>query len=91
MVGRVRVPVLSKTTVSTFARRSSASPELRKTPARKRAPEATTCTTGIASARAQGQVMMSTAIAVRSASCTDEPVAIHVTAVTAAAVWTTGA
>ena len=62
--GSVSVPVLSKITVSISARRSIASPELRITPARNSAPDATTCTAGIASASAHGQVMISTAIAV---------------------------
>ena len=50
-----------------------ASPALRITPARNSAPEATTCTAGIASASAQGQVMISTAIAVTTASCSEAP------------------
>ncbi len=60
-------------TVSASASRSMASPELRITPARNSAPEATTCTAGIASASAQGQVMISTAIAVTTASCSEAP------------------
>ena len=60
-------------TVSTSASRSIASPALRMTPQRNSAPEATTCTAGIASASAHGQVMISTAMAVTSASCTEAP------------------
>ena len=71
--GRVSVPVLSKMTVSASASRSMASPALRMTLARNSAPEATTCTAGMASASAQGQVMMSTAIAVTIASCSEAP------------------
>ena len=71
--GKVSVPVLSNTTVSISAKRSIASPELRITPARNSAPDATTCTAGIASASAHGQVMISTAIAVMIASCVDAP------------------
>ena len=41
-----------------------ASPLLRMTDDRNSCPAATTCTTGMASASAQGQVMMSTAMAV---------------------------
>ena len=89
--GSVSVPVLSKTTVSTSASRSMASPALRMTPARNSAPDATTCTAGMASASAQGQVMMSTAIAVTSASCKDAPAMSQPTAVSAAVRCTTGA
>ena len=61
--GSVSVPVLSKMTVSASASRSMASPPLRMTPPRNNAPAATTCTAGMASAIAHGQVMMSTAMA----------------------------
>ena len=61
------------------------------TPARNSAPEATTCTAGIASASAHGQVMISTAIAVMIASCTDAPATSQPIAVSAAVACTTGA
>ena len=68
-----------------------ASPALRITPARNSAPEATTCTAGIASASAQGQVMISTAMAVMIASCTDAPAMSQPMAVSAAVTCTMGA
>ena len=68
-----------------------ASPALRMTPARNRAPEATTCTAGIARAKAHGQVMISTAIAVMMASCKEAPATSHPIAVIAAVACTMGA
>jgi hypothetical protein len=65
--GVVSVPVLSKTTVSHCAMRSMASPACSSTPALNRLPDATTCVAGTASARAHGQVMISTAMATVSA------------------------
>ncbi len=59
----VSVPVLSKATASISASRSMADPSLTMMPALNSRPAATTCTTGTASPSAQGQVMMSTAIA----------------------------
>ena len=50
-----------------------ASPLLRMTPERNNWPAATTCTVGMASAMAQGQVMMSTAMAVTIAKCSEAP------------------
>ena len=51
------------------AMRSMASPEFNSTPEPNSAPEATVWTAGMARPSAQGQVMMSTAIAVTTASC----------------------
>ena len=82
----VNVPVLSKTIVSTSAKRSIESALLSKTPARKSAPLATTCTVGTARARAQGQVIMSTQIAVIKASWKLEPFANQKSAVDKAAI-----
>ena len=55
------------------------------------APDATTCTAGIASASAHGQVMISTAIAVTMASCHDAPAISQPIAVSAAVACTIGA
>ncbi len=71
--GVVSVPVLSKTMVSHCAMRSIASPDCSSTPARNRLPEATTCVAGTASASAQGQVMIRTAMAVMMAWCNPAP------------------
>ena len=89
--GIVSVPVLSKTTVSTSAKRSMASPELRMIPILKSVAEATTWTVGIASASAQGHVMISTAITVTTASWMVAPASSHPSAVSAAVTCTTGA
>ena len=89
--GKVSVPVLSKITVSASASRSMASPALRMTPRLNNAPEATTCTAGIASANAQGQVMISTAMAVTTASCSEAPASHQPTKVSAAVACTIGA
>ena len=59
----VSVPVLSNTTTSTCAKRSSASPDFTSTPRLNSRPVATTCTAGTARPSAQGQVMISTATA----------------------------
>ena len=64
----VSVPVLSKTTVSTSASRSSAVPSLISSPRRNSRPEAAVTTAGTASPSAQGQVMISTAAATFSAT-----------------------
>ena len=87
--GSVNVPVLSKTTVSASASRSIASPPLRMTPLRNREPAATTCTAGMASAIAHGQVMMSTAMAMTMESCSEAPATSQPIAVSAAVVCTT--
>ena len=68
-----------------------ASPAFKITPARNKAPDATTCTAGIASAKAQGQVMISTAIAVMIASCSEAPARSHPAKVSAAVACTIGA
>ena len=60
-------------------------------PARNSAPDATTCTAGIASASAQGQVMMRTAMPVTIASCNEAPAISHPSTVSAAVRCTTGA
>ncbi len=89
---RVSVPVLSNTNVSTAANASSASPDFSRTPFRISLPLATTWTTGTASAKAQGQVTMRTAIAWVSAVCQGmSENAIHPANVAKAARWTTGA
>ena len=59
----VSVPVLSKTTQSISARRSSPSGALTMTPLLNNRLIAATCPAGTASANAQGHVMISTAIA----------------------------
>ncbi len=69
----VSVPVLSNTTVSTSASRSSAVGGLEQDARRNRRPVAATCTAGTASASAHGQVMMSTATAISSAGCQRAP------------------
>ena len=63
----VSVPVLSKTTVSTSASRSSGSPPLISTPAAAPRPLATITAVGTASPIAHGQAMISTATAAVSA------------------------
>ena len=56
-----------------------------------KAEAATTCTAGIARPSAQGQVMISTVIAIISASGQASPQASQPRKVAAASVWTTGA
>ena len=63
----VRVPVLSTTSVSTEARRSSAAALRTSTPACAPRPVATMIEIGVASPSAQGQAMMSTLTAATSA------------------------
>ena len=70
---QVSVPVLSKTTWSMRASRSSAVPDFTMTPRRIRRPLVTAWTMGTASPKAQGQVTMSTAMAISSASCQSAP------------------
>ncbi len=87
----VRVPVLSKTTVSTPESFSSAAPSLIITPLRKSTPLATACTAGTARPNAQGQVMIRTAMAVISETCQSPPVQRSQPAsVVAASMWTAG-
>ena len=62
------MPVLSNTTVSISASRSSAVPLLISMPRLKSRPEAAVVTAGTASPSAQGQVMISTAAAILIAS-----------------------
>ena len=59
----VSVPVLSKTTVSMSANRSSAVGDFSSTPARNKRPVIAAVTAGMASAKAQGQVMINVAVA----------------------------
>src|SRR5271166_1941224 len=92
IVGSVSVPVLSNTTVSTSASRSSAVGDFSNTPARNSRPVAITCTTGTANANAQGQVMISTAHAVSNASLAGTPAAkYHHRKVDSAVTCTAGA
>ena len=63
----VRVPVLSKTRVSTVRRRSMASAFRKRIPARAPRPMATVTVMGVARPRAHGQAMMRTATAFRRA------------------------
>ena len=63
----VKVPVLSTTSVSTFSRTSMASAFRKRIPIEAPRPAATMIDIGVASPRAQGQAMMSTATAFRSA------------------------
>ena len=88
--GSVSVPVLSKTIVSTSASRSRPSPELSITPWRNIALAATTCTAGTARPSAQGQVMISTVMAITSAGCHDRPSSSQPMKVVSAVRWTTG-
>ena len=63
----VRVPVLSTTKVSTFSRISKASAFLINTPSVAPRPTPTMIDIGVASPKAQGQAMMSTATALTMA------------------------
>ena len=80
---RVKVPVLSKTTVSTSARDSSACGLRTNTPARAKAPLAAIIAAGVASDKAQGHVTISTATPAISARCGSSP-HHHATAAAAA-------
>jgi len=82
-VPRVRVPVLSKATTLTRARRSSASPSLTRTPWRVALPMAAMMAVGVASTRAQGQ-KTTRMVTARSTS----PVTIQVPAAAVRAVTT---
>ena len=70
-VPSVSVPVLSSTTVSTDASRSSGSPPLMRTPAAAPRPLATMTAVGTARPIAHGQAMISTATAAVSACTSD--------------------
>mmetsp|Transcript_18518 Transcript_18518/g.30304 ORF Transcript_18518/g.30304 Transcript_18518/m.30304 type:complete len:231 (+) Transcript_18518:2251-2943(+) len=87
----VRVPVLSKTTVSTAAKRSSAVAFLIKTPLRNSAPEAAVVTAGTARPKAQGQVMIRTAAAMFNATRISPAQINQPTKASAARIWTPGA
>ena len=63
----VSVPVLSTTTVSTFSSRSSTSALFTSTPSRAPRPMPTMIDIGVASPSAQGQAMISTAMALTKA------------------------
>ena len=69
----VRVPVLSNTKWSMEERVSSTSPFLTRIPLRAPAPEATATAIGVARPKAQGQVMISTAVAAIRACSTPLP------------------
>ncbi|ODT12515.1 MAG: hypothetical protein ABS57_21730 [Mesorhizobium sp. SCN 65-12] len=86
----VSVPVLSKATASTSARRSMAEPSFIMMPASKSRRAATTCTMGTARPSAHGQVMMSTAMAMLIAWCQSPVATIQPRKVSNAAKWTTG-
>ncbi len=68
----VRVPVLSNTTVSMRPQRSSTSPLRIRMPFAAARPVPTISATGVASPSAQGQAMISTAVAARTA-CAGSP------------------
>ena len=87
----VRTPVLSRTTVSISARRSIAEPSFTMMPFSNRRRAATTWTIGTARPSAQGQVMMSTAIAIVIAWCASPVAIIQPRKLSSAVRWTTGA
>ena len=68
------MPVLSKTTTSTSANRSSAVPFLISTPLRNNFPDAAVTTAGTAKPKVQGQVMIKTAAEILTAKRTSPPV-----------------
>ena len=88
----VSVPVLSITMVSTLCRTSSASALLNSTPAVAAFPVATMIDIGVARPSAQGQAMISTETAARSAcgSLGAGPTSAQATKATTAAPTTTG-
>ena len=79
----VRVPVLSKTTVSTARVASSARWPLRKIPSCAPRPDATIIAVGVARPNAHGQAMTSTASAAANARSGPPPAISHAIAVTA--------
>ena len=87
---RVRVPVLSKTTVSTPFARSNTSAFLNRTPISAPRPEPTMIAVGVARPRAQGQAMISTATPLRTAVATSPEKSSQVTATASAITITTG-
>ena len=86
----VRVPVLSKTTVSTRLRASRAPADLHRMPSRAPLPVPTIMAIGVASPRTQGQEITSTAIALARAKENPSPAAIHPTSDTRATAMTAG-
>jgi hypothetical protein len=70
---RVSVPVLSIASTLTFSARSSASAFLTRMPAEAPCPVATMIAVGVASPRAQGQAITSTATALTSAALKTPP------------------
>ncbi len=72
---RVRVPVLSNTTVSTRRERSKTSAPLKSTPSSAPRPLPTMMAVGVARPRAQGQAMTSTATAACMAAPASPPIA----------------
>ena len=84
------MPVLSKTTTSASASRSSAVADLISSPRWNSRPEAAVVTAGTASASAQGQVMISVAAAMFTASRTSWVVTYHQAKAIAASTWTPG-
>ncbi len=85
------MPVLSNTTVSISASRSSAVALFSKTPLRKSRPLAAVVTAGTASPSAQGQVMISVAMAMLMDSRTSPDAIIHPAKAKSARRWTPGA
>ena len=86
----VRVPVLSKTTVSTVRMASRARYPLRKMPNCAPRPEATIMAVGVASPSAHGQAMTSTASAAENALSAPAPAISQPPAVSAAITNTAG-
>ena len=87
---RVRVPVLSRTTVSSPSAVSSASPPRTSTPSSAPRPVPTMIAVGVASPSAHGQAMIRTAIAASIASVKPEPPISQATKASAAIAITTG-
>ena len=86
----VRVPVLSKTTVSTRLKASKAPADLHRMPSRAPLPVPTMMAMGVASPRTQGQEITSTAIALARAKENPSPAASHATNDTRAMAITAG-
>ena len=89
-VPAVIVPVLSRATTVTLPVSSRAAAVLNSTPCLAAAPLPTMMATGVASPRAQGQLMTSTDIPLAKAKPRLSPEASHETTVTAAIAITTG-
>ena len=86
----VRVPVLSKATVSTPDSDCRASPFLNRMPSSAARPVATMMDVGVASPMAHGQAMMRTATALTRASAREGPSTIQTRNVSAATARTAG-